>query len=58
VIDTDYIGRKYNPEVDIECQACIYRAPEFCPCEVVEIIPISDEECKRIVDNLSKGGKC
>ena len=54
----DYVDRIFDPDKDEECKTCIHRSPEHCPCEIVEIIPVSEEEIKQIVKNLDKGNKC
>lgn len=57
-VDDDYVGKVYNPETDLCCQSCPLRAPGFCPCTIVEIIEVSDEEVERIKAHLDKGARC
>jgi len=57
-IDEDYVGKVFDPDVDKECQNCLHRAPGFCPCTTIEIIPVSDKEVDAIRDSLNRDHKC
>jgi hypothetical protein len=33
---------------------CIHEGPEICPCKIIEVIEIDDDEMKQIEENIKK----